>query len=240
MWLYKTTKYSGKRFGKYIIERPIGEGRYGLCFLARSDMGEQVVIKKFKPSIFKKYSEKNVYEAVILSKLNDKTIPELLGVINQKGFYGFVLEFKHGCTVKDLLFKYKHKFTREEFFNIGIQLIKIIKYIHRNAVVHRDIRIPNVLINNGEVYLIDFGLARRADNNKYPYNLDFSYLGDFLLYLLYSSFEIKEKHKKLPWYKELTLTSEQKLFLKKLLRIELAYENIDEIETNFIKAFRKM
>jgi serine/threonine protein kinase len=237
MLLYRTLKYSGKRFGKYIIERPIGEGRYGFCFLARSDIGENVVIKKFKPSIFKKCSERNVFEAVILSKLEDKRIPEFLGVINQKGFYGFVLDFKHGCTVKDLLFKYKHNFTREEFFNIGIQLIRIIKYIHGNGVVHRDIRIPNVLIDKGEVYLIDFGLSRWADNNKYPYDLDFSYLGDFLLYLLYSSFKVKGKHKKLPWYKELPLSREQKLFLKKLFGLELPYENIDNIERDFIEVF---
>ena len=146
------------------------------------------------------------------------------------------MEFKHGCTVKDLLFKYKHKFTSEKFFNIGVQLIKIIKYIHGNGVVHRDIRVPNVLIDNEEVYLIDYGLARWADNNKYPYDLDFSYLGDFLLYLLYSSFQTKEKHKKLTWYKE--LTCEQKLFLKKLLGIELTYENVEDIEMDFIKVFR--
>jgi len=69
MWLHKALKYSGKRFGEYIIERSIGEGRYGLCFLARSDMGDNVVIKKFKPSIFNRISERNVDEAVILSNL---------------------------------------------------------------------------------------------------------------------------------------------------------------------------
>lgn len=238
MWLCKTIKYVGKQFGRYTIETPIGAGRYGICFLAKTENGQKVAIKRFKPSMFKKNSEKNVYEAVILSKLKDKRISEFLGVINEKGFYGFVLEFKDGSTVKDMIFKYKHKFSHEEFFNIGIKLIRIIKYLHENGVVHRDIRIPNVLIHNDEVYLIDFGLARWADNNQYPYNLDFSYLGDFLLYLLYSSFQIKEKHKKLPWYKELLLTFEQKVFLKKLLGIELVYENIHDIETDFIKAFK--
>ena len=71
MWLCRTLKYSGKRVGKYIIEKPIGEGRYGLCLLARSDIGEKIVIKKFKQSIFKKNSEGNINEAVILSKLVD-------------------------------------------------------------------------------------------------------------------------------------------------------------------------
>jgi len=237
MWFYKTVKYSGKVVGKYTIESPIGEGRFGLCFLARSDMGKKVIIKKFKPSLFRRNLDKNVYEAVILSKLKDKRIPELLGVINEKGFYGFVLEFKEGFTVKELLFKHNHIFTREEFFNIGIQLISIISYLHENGVVHRDIRLPNVVINDSKVYLLDFGLARWADNNNYPYDLDFSFLGDFFLYLLYSSYEPKEKRKNLPWYKELLLTSEQKLFLKKLLGLELKYENIKDIEADFIKAY---
>ncbi len=67
-------------------------------------MGQKVAIKKFKPSMFKKNSEKNVYEAVILSKLKDKRIPELLGVINEKGFYGFVLEFKQWIYCKRYAF----------------------------------------------------------------------------------------------------------------------------------------
>ncbi|WP_027625691.1 protein kinase family protein [Clostridium lundense] len=238
MWLYKKIKYVGKQFGRYTIEKPIGEGKYGLCFLAKSDLGQMVAIKKFKRSLFKKNSEKNAYEAIILSQLKDKRIPEFLGVINEKGFYGFVLEFKNGSTVEDILFKYKHKFNRKEFFNIGIKLIRIIMYLHENGVVHRDIRIPNVLVDNGEVYLIDFGLARWVDNNQYPYNLDFSYLGDFLLYLLYSSFEIKGKHKKMPWYEELLLTFEQKVFLKKLLGIKLMYEDIHDIEVDFIRVFK--
>ena len=236
MLICRSIRYSGKQVGRYILERPLGEGRYGLCFLARSDCGEKVVVKKFKTSLLKKTSPKNIDEAVILSKLEDRRIPELLGVINQKGFYGFVLEYKPGCTVKNLLFKYGYKFSSEEIFNIGLQLIRVIKYLHENGVVHRDIRIPNVLLDKGEVYLIDFGLARWAEHHRYPYDLDFSYLGDFLLYLLYSTYQ-KGKKAEFPWYEELALNDEQKLFLKRLLRLEEVYESINDIETDFIRVF---
>lgn len=238
MMFFNSKKHCGKVYGKYTIIKPVGEGRYGMCFLAHSIDGIPVIIKRFKPNIFKKNKTKNPYEAVILSQFDNQAIPELLGVINAKGFYGFILEYKPGSTIKELLFKYKHKFTRVEFFNIGLQLIKIIKYIHGRGVVHRDIRIPNVLLNKEDVYLIDFGLARYVENNKYPYSLDFSYLGDFLLYLIYSSFESKETHKKLPWYKELTLTITQEVFLKKLLGLEIPYENIIDIEKDFNMAFK--
>lgn len=137
-----------------------------------------------------------------------------------------------------MLFKYHHKFSNEEFFVIGLKLIRIIKYLHENGVAHRDIRMPNVLIDNGEVYLLDFGLARWADNINYTYDLDFSYLDDLLLYLLYSSFQQKKKHQKLSWYDELPLSFNQKLFLRKLLRIEVEYKNIQDIELDFIKAFK--
>lgn len=232
-------KYCGQRFGEYTIDKIVGEGRYGLCFLAKNDLGHKVIIKKFKKGLLAKNSKKSIYEAeaVILSKLRDERIPELLGVINTGSFYGFVLEWKPGITVKDKLFKHKHKFSKEEFFDIGSKLINIIKYLHKNGIVHRDIRIPNVLLNNENVYLVDFGLARFADGNQYRYDLDYSYLGDFFLYLLYSAFENNGTRRNLPWYKELPLTAQQQMFIKRLLGLAVVYQSIDDIEIDFVDAF---
>ncbi len=230
------SKYRGAKYGEYTIEKVAGEGRYGRCFYAKNDLGHRVILKKFKPGIFAHNFEKNVHEAVILSKLRDKRIPELLGVINEKSFYAFVLELKPGITLKDMLFKHNHKFSVEEVFGIGIKTINIIKYLHENGVVHRDLRIPNVLIDEEDLYLIDFGLARFADNNRYKYDMDYSYLGDMLLYLIYSSFH-KEDKKKQPWYEELPLEENQKLFLNRLMGIEAIYTSIYAIEKDFIDAF---
>jgi len=228
----------GKQIGGYTILTLIGHGRYGICFLARSTTGQMVILKKFKPHMFKKNWKKNAFEAVMLSQLNDNRVPELLGIINEKNFYGFVLEYKPGYTVKEMLFKQNYKFSNEEIFNIGCQLISIIKYLHKSSIVHRDIRTANVLIDQENVYLVDFGLARWADPNQYPFDLDFSYLGDFLLYLFYSSYDTVKKFKKLPWFDELDLAPVQKLFLKRLLRLEETYKSIDDIETDFVRLFK--
>lgn len=229
-------KQRGKKFGGYTIEEVAGEGRYGLCFFAKNYHGQSVVLKRFKPGIFVRNSNKNVHEAVILSKLRDKRIPELLGVINEKSFYALVLELKPGITLKDMLFKHNHKFSDEEIFDIGIKIINIIKYLHENGVVHRDIRIPNVLFDNKEIYLIDFGLARFADNKLYKYDLDYSYFGDLLLYLMYSSFQKKDK-KKQPWYEELLLKENQKSLIMRLMGFDAVYESIKAIEVDFVDAF---
>jgi serine/threonine protein kinase len=237
MSFFSAKKYCGQKLSEYTIEELVGEGRYGRCFLARSDTDCKVIIKKFKPGILRKNSKKNMFEAVILSKLRDERIPGLLGVIKKRFFYGFVLDWKPGVTVKDMLFKQNHEFTNRELYNIGIKLIAIIKYLHANGIVHRDIRIPNVLVANDNIYLIDFGLARFADNNQYKYDLDYSYLGDFFLYLLYSSFQRNGSIKNLPWHKELSLKENQKMFLKRLMGLEAIYESIHEIEKDFVAAF---
>ncbi|MEI7884911.1 MAG: protein kinase family protein [Clostridia bacterium] len=237
MLFLTSQKYAGKKYGEYTIVKSVGEGRYGMCFLAQAIDGQKVILKRFKPSIFRKNIDKNAFEAVMLSQIQHPAIPKFLGVINQKGFYGFVLEHKKGDTVKELLFKRQCKFSRVEFYQIGCQLISIVKYLHENGIVHRDIRTPNVLLNQDQVYLLDFGLARWADTEQNAFMLDFSYLGDFFLYLLYSSFETSETQQKLPWHQELSISQEQKLFLKRLLRLEPIYTSIHEVENDFIKAF---
>lgn len=165
-------KYRGKKIGEYTIEDVAGQGRFAVCFLARNAGGKKVVIKKFKAPLFADKIADHRWEAVILSQLEDGRVPELLGVINQGSFYGFVLEWKAGMTFEDLLFKQGRQFSRQEFYYLGMQLIRIIKYLHQRGIVHRDIRIPNILVDQEEIYLLDFGLARMADGRKYQFATD--------------------------------------------------------------------
>lgn len=239
MQFLNSRRYCSKQYGKYTIIKPVGEGRYGMCFLAHAEDNTPVIIKRFKPNIFKKNVERNAYEAIILSQINHDAIPKLLGVINEKGFYSFVLELKQGITIDDMLFKYKYSFRDVEIYNIGLQLIYIIKYLHQKGIVHRDVSISNVILDNDKIYLVDYGLARWVDDKRYSFDIDFSYMGEFFLYLIYSSYKREGKCKNKPWYEELPLSDEQKLFLSKLLRLEKPYENIAEVENDFMKAFRK-
>ena len=138
---------------------------------------------------------------------------------------------RHCCLIQN------HCFTDRQVFNIGKALISIIKHIHSKGVVNRDIRKSNVILNGDDVFLVDFGLARWADGHKYRYDADYSYLGHLLLYLLYSSYKAKKRLIFCPWYIELPLDKKRKTFLKKLLKLDLPYDNINTLEADFIKAF---
>jgi serine/threonine protein kinase len=89
--------------------------------------------------------------------------------------------------LENILFKEKRIFDRAEIYDICGKLIDIICYLHGQGIVHRDIRIPNIIINDNGLYLVDFGHANYIDNKRYKPDVDFSYLGDTLLYLYYSS-----------------------------------------------------
>ena len=62
-----------------------------------------------------------------------------------------------GTTLSD------HKITKRQ----RSRAIKGLEAIHKHGILHNDIREENILINdNGDVYLIDFGMASREDTKK--------------------------------------------------------------------------
>ena len=92
--------WRGEYVGNYKIIERLGEGRYGISYLATTNRGEHVVIKRFKPHIFKRNKQKNAYEAVILSQINHSAVPKLLGVINEKDFTDLCLNKSQALPLK--------------------------------------------------------------------------------------------------------------------------------------------
>ncbi|MRR56036.1 MAG: protein kinase family protein [Deltaproteobacteria bacterium] len=217
--------------GEYTVLDVIGEGRYGICYLACKD-SNRFILKQLKNRISKKAGNNCYFEEEILQSIDHERIPRLISKISTTKFKGYVLEYKEGKTFEELIYNDNRIFQTEEILEIGFQIIQILKYLHSSGVIHRDIRVPNTIYNKGKVYLVDFGLARWVDNQACTADIDFSYLGDFLLHLHYTTFESNNLKPK-PWFEELVLPEKQSILLKRLLGIEKRYDSIEELEKDY-------
>jgi serine/threonine protein kinase len=222
-------------FEKLRVLEKLGEGKFGTCYLA-TDEKNLFVLKLLKKNKYKKNPHKAKFEEDILKALRHEAIPRFIRKIDDESLIGFILEYKQGINLETMIFSQGHVFTRKEIYNMGKQLIDILKYLHGEGVVHRDIRLPNILFHNNRIYLVDFGLARRIDNKNFKPERDFSCLGNVLLQLYYTSITEKPK-KSRPWYEELSLSSKELVFLKKLMGKEKGYKNINEVEMDFEDMF---
>ncbi|WP_298200005.1 protein kinase family protein [Desulfosporosinus sp.] len=223
------------RIAEYTVEKIIGEGRYGICY--QVSYGQKTyIVKQLKRGMLKKAGAKARFEEEILKSLQHESVPRFIKKIEREDFCGYVLEFKEGRTFEDIIYLDKRVFEREEIYRVGSQLVGILKYLHSKGIVHRDIRVPNTLYDGQKVNLLDFGLARWFNNEKYRADMDFAFLGDFLLHLYYSSFDFKG-YKKRPWYYELKLGQKELLFLKRLMGVEQRYKSILEVEHEFLETF---
>ncbi|CEQ02974.1 serine/threonine protein kinase [[Clostridium] sordellii] len=231
----------GENIKDYTIIKIIGEGRYGIAYLCEKNSNEKYVIKQLKEDMVEKSKEKLFYEEEIMKYLDDKRFPKFIEKFDYDNTKYYVVEFVNGKDFYDLLTFDEYEFSKNEIYDIAQKVLNIIIALQEKNIVHRDIRISNVIMNeNKDLVLIDFGLARYIDNNRYKKEIDYWYMADFLIHLYYSSFDdegIEQEDR--PWYEELDLDNEEINFLKRLMGIEKAYENTDEIMTDLLKIKNK-
>ena len=213
----------------YTIQRLLGEGRYGIVYLAVDKDKNKYVVKQLKNEMIKKGDNKLFYEELSLKKLQHPYFPKFISRFRDKERKGYILEYIEGEVFEDILRKDRYQFSREEIYQVCSQLLDMVEILHNCNIIHGDIRLPNIIRkDNKELCLIDFGLARILDNEHHTKDLDYWYIGDFLIHLYYTTYQNVSRISR-PWFKELDLKPEEKVFLKRLMGIEDSYKNIHEI-----------
>lgn len=221
----------GAQVKDYSIIKLLGEGRYGIVYLAYNSYHQKCVIKQLKKNMLKTTREKLFYEQELLIGLNFPCFPKFIEKFKDHNVEGYVMEYVEGKVFEDLVVREGYEFSKREIYSIAERLLNLINLLQNANIVHRDIRLPNVIQKkNGELVLIDFGLARYIDYSKYTPQMDYWYLGDFLIHLYYTSYYITSRHAKRAWYQELSLTKYEKTFLKRLLGLSIPYRSIIEIK----------
>lgn len=232
---------------QYKIEECLGMGGYGLVYVC-TDVHTQTpyVLKQLRPTKAKKQKERVRFQQEIglLKSINHPQIPAFIEDFSIDGQACYVMQLVEGDNIEELLFFQKQPFTELMALQLVSQLLDIVEYLHERLIFHTDIRTPNIMMNHGNVYLIDFGLAKQLSHEedeelKLRKQDDFFDLGETLLFLLYSQYKGKKK-KNATWLEELTLTKEVTLLLKKLLGIDEEYQHTASIREDLKRAIQSV
>lgn len=230
--------------GRYKIEKILQNGSYGIIYLCWDlHANQKCVVKQMRKSKKKENVENYKQETAILQILDNNGIPKLIETFVYEDRQFFSMEFvEGGSNVEDTLFASEQKYSEKECLELAKQLTAIVCYIHEKGIFHGDIRIPNVLLNRGGLYLIDFGLAHNIhtdkesrEHHKQLAQEDFFDIGDFLLFLLYSAYEGDTKRNR-PWTEELNIHEKTTHILKRLLQIDPSYQRCEDIMTDMVEA----
>ena len=169
-------------FLKYKIEKVLGQGGFGITYLAYDEKLERkVAIKEYFPDGIAvrtgskvtipptRDNEENIEsfknEAKSIAKLKNPWIVDVYDVIEENGTVYIVMEYIEGTPLSSLLGKIKEN----EAVKYIKQIAKAVGIIHSAGMLHQDIKPENIILKNGqEIKIIDFGSSRvfTADKTK--------------------------------------------------------------------------
>jgi serine/threonine protein kinase, bacterial len=249
-----------------MILRMLGEGSYGVAYLCQdANHGNRLcVLKRIQPLRGGRKRTHSLYdlEVHMLASLSHIAIPKLYEPFRYHGYYCFTMEYAEGVSLETLLFEQETVFSELESLSVISRLLDIVAYVHSQGIVHRDIRIANVIMQDRSIRLIDFGLARKftgaqdlhpADDvldddpmeklirRRIHPTGDFYALGHLLLFLLYSAYpaagEEEDQDVVQGWETELSgIHPHTRRLLHRLLLVEQPYDHVAQVQDEVAKA----
>ncbi len=193
MELKKGTLLQG---GKYKIEKKLGQGSFGITYLAtakfstkgslgKMDVLAKVAIKEFfmsdinsrkedgstvdgsTGSIFTNYKKKFRKEAENLAKLLHPNIVKVFDVFDENSTTYYVMEYLSDTNLNKYI-KDKNSLSEKECIALTEGIGEALQYMHDTLMLHLDLKPGNIMLHNNEAVLIDFGLSKQFNANGQP------------------------------------------------------------------------
>lgn len=155
---------SGLVAGRFAIQRPLASGGMGRLHLAIDrETGSEVALKELAidgADAVGRFER----EAVMLSAIDHPNIVKYITHGEQGGQWYLVMDLVRGEPLSARI--HREGLTVDESLAVGRQLASALHALHRQGLVHRDIKPPNLMVPVGAIEpltLVDFGLVRRGE-----------------------------------------------------------------------------
>src|SRR5215813_7761164 len=167
----------------YVLERVLGEGGFGITYLARdTNLDQSVAIKEYLPveiaarrpdasvrartedhkERYRWGLDRFIKEARTLARFDHPNIVRVHSVFEFNGTAYMVMRFEEGETLAAMLER-KHALSEAELMRVLMPILDGLELVHNAGFIHRDIKPDNIHIrSDGSPVLLDFGSARYA------------------------------------------------------------------------------
>jgi serine/threonine protein kinase len=169
LWSGTTETHLPEQFGRYRIIRELGGGGMGRVYLAHdSQLDRRVALKvpRFSPDDGPELIERFYREARSMATLDHPNLCRVHDVAEINGIHFLTMAYIEGQPLSELATSQEF-FTCDEAVRIVVKLALALHEAHQADVIHRDLKLSNVMIDRrGEPIIVDFGLARRAGHGE--------------------------------------------------------------------------
>ena len=167
------SELTGRVFGNYVLGDLIEEGGVGNVFAGQHRfLGDKVAIKLLRkhpsPARTKEIAKRFFQEAKATRSIDHPNVVRILdfGQDESDGMLYLVMEFLAGESLARALDR-KGKLAEGEAAFIGASVARGLHAAHAQGIIHRDLKPGNIfLCSSGEVKLLDFGLAKVAQETS--------------------------------------------------------------------------
>ncbi|XP_056128932.1 NUAK family SNF1-like kinase 2 [Lampris incognitus] len=154
---------------RYEFLETLGKGTYGRVKKAKERSGRTVAIKSIRKEKIK--DEQDLVhirrEIEIMSSLSHPHIITIYEVFENKDKIVIVMEYARRGDLYDYICE-KQRISEQEARGFFRQIVSAVHYCHRNGIVHRDLKLENILLDgNGNIKIADFGLSNLYHGDEY-------------------------------------------------------------------------
>lgn len=158
--------------GKYTLEQELGQGGFGITYIASHHaLSQIVVIKTLNDSLrydpkFSEFQRQFQDEAKRLARFSHPNIVRVSDFFIEDGLPYIVMDFIPGQTLKTLVMP-QNPLPEAVALHYIRQVGAALNVVHQQGLLHRDVKPQNVMLRQGtqEIVLIDFGIAREFTPN---------------------------------------------------------------------------
>lgn len=156
---------NGRQLGPYRVEEKLGQGGMGVVYAAYDQrLDRRVAVKRVPADADQpKRRARLRREARLTARLAHAAVVRIFDLVEEEDADWIVMELVEGRTLRAVL--KEGPLGVDQALAFGRQIAEGLAAAHEQGIVHRDLKTENVMVlANGEVKILDFGLAKRHDS----------------------------------------------------------------------------